>query len=56
MGKSWYKSKTVWASVAVAAIGAYQVATGEPVPEAAYAILAAFGLYGIRDAVEKVKQ
>ena len=53
--KDWWKSKTVWASVAVAACGVWTTAVG-PVPEAAWAIMAALGLYGVRDAVEKVKQ
>jgi len=56
VNKNWYKSKTVWCSVAVASIGIYQTVSGQPVPESVYAILAAFGLYGVRDAVDKVKK
>ena len=52
----WYKSKTVWASIAVAGCGVWSAVTGQTVPEEVYAVMAAFGLYGVRDAVEKVKQ
>ncbi len=55
MMKNWYKSKTVWASVAVAGCGVWSAVTGQAVPEEVYAVMAAFGLYGVRDAVEKVK-
>ena len=51
--RDWMRSKSMWAAVAVC--GVYTAVTGEAVPEAAYAILAAFGLVGIRDAVGKVK-
>ena len=53
--RDWMRSKSMWAAVAVAVCGVYTAVTGEVVPEAAYAILAAFGLVGIRDAVGKVK-
>ena len=56
INKNWYKSITVWCSICVAVIGVYQTATGQPIPEAVYAILAALGLYGVRDAVDKVKE
>ena len=56
INKNWYKSKTVWCSICVAVIGVYQTTTGQPIPEAVYAILAALGLYGVRDAVDKVKE
>lgn len=56
INKNWYKSKTVWCSVSVAVIGVYQSVSGQVVPEAVYAILAALGLYGIRDAVDKVNK
>jgi hypothetical protein len=54
--KDWVKSKSMWAAVAVAVCGVYTAVTGNAVPEAAYAILAGFGLVGIRDAVEKVNK
>ena len=58
-GKVWYKSKTIWAALCVPLIMiAQQVAIGYGVVlpmETLYGILGAFGLYGMRDAVNKVK-
>jgi hypothetical protein len=52
--KAWYKSKTVWTSVIAGAVGVLQAAgVVEAVPEVVWTLLAAFGLYGVRDAVGK---
>jgi hypothetical protein len=52
--KAWYKSKTVWTSVIAGAVGVLQAAgVIEAVPEVVWTLLAAFGLYGVRDAVGK---
>ena len=52
--KAWWKSKTVWTSV-VAGVVVVAQAAGliEAVPEVVWTLLAAFGLYGVRDAVGK---
>ena len=52
--KAWYKSKTVWTSVVAGVVGVLQAAgVVEAVPEVVWTLLAAFGLYGVRDAVGK---
>ena len=52
--KAWYKSKTVWTSVVAGVVGVAQAAgVVEAVPEVVWTLLAAFGLYGVRDAVGK---
>ena len=52
--KAWYKSKTVWTSVIAGVVGVAQAAgVIEVVPEVVWTLLAAFGLYGVRDAVGK---
>ena len=52
--KAWYKSKTVWTSVIAGVVGVAQAAgVIEAVPEVLWTLLAAFGLYGVRDAVGK---
>ncbi len=52
--KAWYKSKTVWTSVVAGVVGVAQAASVvEAVPEVVWTLLAAFGLYGVRDAVGK---
>ena len=52
--KAWYKSKTVWTSVFAGVVGVLQaVGVVEAVPEVVWTLLAAFGLYGVRDAVGK---
>jgi hypothetical protein len=52
--KAWYKSKTVWTSVIAGAVGVLQAAgVVEAVPDVVWQLLAAFGLYGVRDAVGK---
>ena len=52
--KAWYKSKTVWTSVIAGVVGVAQAAgLIESVPEVVWTLLAAFGLYGVRDAVGK---
>ncbi len=52
--KAWYKSKTVWTSVIAGVVGVLQAAgVVEAVPDVVWQLLAAFGLYGVRDAVGK---
>ena len=52
--KAWWKSKTVWTSVIAGVVGVAQAAgIIEAVPEVVWTLLAAFGLYGVRDAVGK---
>ena len=52
--KVWWKSKTVWTSVIVGVVGVLQALGAiETVPEVVWTLLAAFGLYGVRDAVGK---
>ena len=52
--KAWWKSKTIWTSVIAGAVGVLQAAgVVEAVPEVVWTLLAAFGLYGVRDAVGK---
>jgi hypothetical protein len=52
--KAWWKSKTVWTSVIAGVVGVAQAAgLIESVPEVVWTLLAAFGLYGVRDAVGK---
>ena len=52
--KAWWKSKTVWTSVVAGVVGVAQAAgIIEAVPEVVWTLLAAFGLYGVRDAVGK---
>jgi hypothetical protein len=52
--KAWWKSKTIWTSVVAGGVGVLQAAgLIEAVPEVVWTLLAAFGLYGVRDAVGK---
>ena len=58
--KAWWKSKTIWTAVVVCVasiagvVGVAQAAgLIEAVPEVVGTLLAAFGLYGVRDAVGK---
>ena len=52
--KAWWKSKTVWTSVVAGVVGVAQAAgVIDQVPEVVWTLLAAFGLYGVRDAVGK---
>jgi hypothetical protein len=52
--KAWWKSKTVWTSIVAGVVGVAQaVGLIEAVPEVVWTLLAAFGLYGVRDAVGK---
>ena len=52
--KAWWKSKTIWTSVVAGVVGVAQAAgVIEVVPEVVWTLLAAFGLYGVRDAVGK---
>ena len=51
-GKSMFKSKTFWASAVGFIIGGLN-AVGYEVPPYALEMLMAFGLYGLRDAVQK---
>jgi len=52
--KAWWKSKIVWTSIVAGVVGVAQAAgLIEAVPEVVWTLLAAFGLYGVRDAVGK---
>lgn len=51
--KQWYKSKTIWAAIIAAIVGILQ-AFGVPIPNEAYAILGALGLYGVRTATQEI--
>ena len=51
MNKSWYTSKSVWAALIMGLVGAAE-ADGIHIPEYAFTMLAAFGLYGVRDAIK----
>ena len=52
--KAWWKSKTVWTSIVAGVVGVAQAAgLIEAVPEVVWTLLAAFGLYGVRDDVGK---
>ena len=52
--KAWWKSKTIWTSIVAGGVGVLQAAgLIEAVPEVVWTLLAAFGLYGVRDAVGK---
>lgn len=56
--KVWYKSKTVWTAIVVAVIVILQE-LGIQIPvsyEVIYGVLAAFGIFGVRDAVGKIKK
>jgi|TARA_B100001964_G_scaffold95209_1_gene106682 hypothetical protein len=50
--KSWYKSKTIWTAVVVCA-ASIAGEFGIEIPESVFGVLAALGLYGVRDAVGK---
>jgi hypothetical protein len=49
--KPWYQSKTIWSMILAVLIAAYNeaIAVGmglPPIPDFAYALLGAFGIYG----------
>ena len=50
--KAWYKSKTIWTAVVVCA-ASIAGEVGIEIPESVFGVLAALGLYGVRDAVGK---
>ena len=50
--KAWYKSKTIWTAVVVCA-ASIAGEFGIEIPQSVYGVLAALGLYGVRDAVGK---
>ena len=50
--KSWWKSKTIWTAIVVCA-SSIAGEFGVEIPQSVYGVLAAFGLYGVRDAVGK---
>jgi len=53
MVKTWYQSKTMWTAVVTAVVAVLQAAgLVSAVPEVAWQLLAAFGLYGVRDAIQ----
>lgn len=53
LDKKWYKSKTIWSAIVLAIIGVAQSFGYELPYELIYTITAAFGLYGVRDAIGK---
>jgi hypothetical protein len=50
--KQWYKSKTIWTAVVVC-VASIAGEFGIEIPQSVYGVLAALGLYGVRDAVGK---
>ena len=50
--KQWWKSKTIWTAVAVC-VSSIAGEFGVEIPESVFGVLAALGLYGVRDAVGK---
>ena len=55
MKKPFLMSKTIWAGIVIAGVGVAQV-LGYNVPyELIYSLAGAFGLYGIRDAIDSNK-
>ena len=50
--KAWWKSKTIWTAVVVCVVSVAGE-FGIEVPDSVFGILAALGLYGVRDAVGK---
>ena len=50
--KAWYKSKTIWTAVIVC-VASIVGEFGIEIPQSVYGVLAALGLYGVRDAVGK---
>lgn len=53
--KQWYKSKTIWAGIIIAGTGVLAY-FGINVPvELIVTVAGAFGIYGIRDAIDKNK-
>ena len=50
--KAWWKSKTIWTAVVVCA-ASIAGEFGIEIPESVFGVLAALGLYGVRDAVGK---
>ena len=52
MNKTWYKSKTVWTAIVTGIIGVAQaLGVVEAVPDVVWTLLAASGLYSVRDAL-----
>jgi len=54
MAKPWYKSKSVWSALIVGVVGVLQ-ALGYSIPNEAYALAGALGIYGLRMASEKIR-
>jgi len=52
--KSFWKSKTIWAAVITGVLGVIS-AFGVSIPVELYALLAAFGLHGLRTAKTSLK-
>jgi hypothetical protein len=52
MKKNWYKSKTVMSAVVMAGLAVVQI-FGIEVPQEFYVVIGSFGLYGVRDAMNK---
>ena len=57
--KQWYESKTVWSAIIIATVGilrAYKVDVPIEVLDSVLYIAGAFGMFGVRDAVGKMKR
>ena len=54
MKKDWWKSKTIWAGIVIAAVGTLRaLGYGDFIPmEIVYALASALGLVGIRQAID----
>ena len=50
--KEWYKSKTIWTAIVVCVVSVAGE-FGVVIPDSVFGVLAALGLYGVRDAVGK---
>ena len=55
VNKSWYKPKTIYAALAVALVAIVSEMGINLPTEILYPLLGAFGLYGVRDAVDGLK-
>jgi hypothetical protein len=58
--KPWYESKTIWAGILTLAVAIWNTlpvfgVVLPAIPEAVYAILAAFGIYGRTTATTTIK-
>mgnify|MGYP006408585747 CR=1 FL=1 len=52
MNKTWYTSKAIWGAIFLAVAGVAQ-AFGIVIPDVAYTLAGALGIYGVRDAIKQ---